>query len=125
MNHVGERRADPLTLLIHPAAGAATGETILYEDAGDGFAHESGEYARRRVLCEAKDGETTVRLTPREGSFTPERERVVLELRGMDTRLTSVTANDTEADWSHDETMHTLTVTLPESADETTVRVSH
>ncbi|WP_207956193.1 DUF5110 domain-containing protein [Rubrobacter marinus] len=71
MNHVGERAADPLTLLVRPAAGAAGGETSLYEDAGDGFAHESGEYARRSISCEAPGGETTVRLAAREGSFVP------------------------------------------------------
>jgi alpha-glucosidase len=123
MNHVGERPADPLTLLLHPAAGAKGGETTLYEDAGDGFAHESGEYARRSVLCEATEGETTIRLTAREGSFAPGREHVVLELRGMDARPASVTANGAQAEWSFDESAGALSVTLPESANETTVTV--
>ncbi len=125
MNHVGEHPADPLTLLIHPAAGARSGETTFYEDAGDGFGYESGEYARRSILCEATERETTVRLTAREGSFAPEREHMVLELRGVETRPAGVTANSAEAEWSFEETTGTLTVTLPESADETTVTVVH
>ena len=125
MNHVGERRADPLTLLVRPAPGARGGETTLYEDAGDGFGHESGDYARRGILCEAQDGETRIRLTAREGSFAPGRELVVLEIRGVDTRPASVETNGTGADWDHDASTATLTVKLTESADETTVTVAH
>src|SRR4051812_44096243 len=51
MNYVDERPADPLTFLLCPVEGS--GESSLYEDAGNGFAYERGEYARRSVLCEA------------------------------------------------------------------------
>lgn len=48
MNQVGEKPLEPLTLLLHPAEGS--GESVLCEDAGNGFGYERGEYARHRVL---------------------------------------------------------------------------
>jgi alpha-glucosidase len=78
-SHTGERPTDPLTFLIYPADGA--GEVALYEDAGDGFGYEDGEYARRTVSCEESGGHITVRIGEREGSFVPNRESLRLELR--------------------------------------------
>ena len=80
-NHTGELPPDPLTLRVHPAGGA--GESTLYEDAGNGFGYESGEFARRSISCDASHDRVTVRLAEREGSFVPEREEVRLELRGV------------------------------------------
>ena len=122
MNHVGERPADPLTLLIHPAEG--TGESALYEDAGNGFAYEHGEYARRSVICEVLGGSISVRLSEQEGSFAPERGTVHLELRAVNTRPESVSTNGEEADWNYEEADGRITVRLAESAGETTVELT-
>jgi alpha-glucosidase len=61
MSHVGERPADPLTLLLYPVEGS--GEAVFYEDAGDGFGYENGEYARRKISCETTGERVTVRLS--------------------------------------------------------------
>ncbi|MCA1739773.1 MAG: DUF5110 domain-containing protein, partial [Actinobacteria bacterium] len=119
MNHVGERPADPLTILIHPAEGM--GESTLYEDAGNGFGCERDEYARRRIVCEVLGGGISVRLTEREGSFVPERESVHLELRNVNTRPESVLVNGEEADWDYEEADGRITVRLAEDTGETTV----
>ena len=70
---------ESLTLRIFAAAGAPAVERELFEDAGEGF----GESARRTVLCAVAGGAATVTITGREGGFTPARERVELELRGL------------------------------------------
>jgi alpha-glucosidase len=121
MNHVGERPADPLTLLIHPAEG--TGDSTFYEDAGNGFAYERGEYARRSVICEVLGGSISVRLGEQEGSFAPERGAVHLELRAVNTRPESVSANGEDADWNYEEADGKILVRLSERAGETTVEV--
>jgi alpha-glucosidase len=123
MNHIGEKPADPLTLLIHPAEGSAAGETTLYEDAGDGFEHERGEYAWRTVSCERGEGSITVRLSEREGSFVPQREAVVLELRGITDSPASVLADGAEAEFDHDAGAAVLQVRLTEGATATTLEV--
>ena len=122
MSYVGERPADPLTLLLYPADGL--GETALYEDAGNGFAYERGEYARRGVICEVLGGIISVRLTEREGSFAPERGSVHLELVGVNTRPENVVANSEEADWHYEEAGGTITVQLAEDTGETTVEIT-
>ncbi len=121
MSYVGERAADPLTLLIHPAEG--TGESTLYEDAGNGFAYENGDYVRRSVICEVLGGAISVRLGEQEGSFAPERGAVHLELRAVNTRPASVSANGEEADWDYEEADGRITVRLLERTGETTVEV--
>jgi alpha-glucosidase len=82
MGYDGERRPDPLTLLIFPAAGGE-GEFSLYEDASDGFEHERGQFARTRISCHASDDLIRVEIGEREGSFEPERTVIELELRGV------------------------------------------
>jgi alpha-glucosidase len=121
MNHVGERPTDPLALLLYPAEGA--GESVLYEDAGNGFGYERGEYARRRVSCEVSGDSISVRLSEREGSFLPERSLVHMELMGVSTRPGNVSVNGEEADWSYEETEGKLVVPTEEDADEIIVEV--
>ncbi|TCJ18292.1 DUF5110 domain-containing protein [Rubrobacter taiwanensis] len=117
--HTGEGK-DPLTLFAYPSEGR--GEFTLYEDAGDGYEHESGVYARRRVECEAGDGTVTVRLGERAGGYEPPRERVRLELRALESRPRSVTLDGGDADWEYGE--ETLTVELPEDAAEHVVKAT-
>jgi alpha-glucosidase len=119
MKHVGERPADPLTLLLYSAEGS--GESTLYEDAGNGFAYQGGEYARRRVLCEVLRGTIAARLSEREGSFTPERESIHLELRAVNTRPENVLVNGEEADWGYEEAGGKILVRLAEDPGETIV----
>ncbi len=121
MNHVGERSADPLTLLLYPTEGAD--ETTLYEDAGNGFGYENGEYARRRVVCEVSGEGISVRLGEWEGSFVPERNSVNLELRSVGSRPHDVSVNGEATDWRYEEDKETVVVSLAESAGETTIEV--
>jgi alpha-glucosidase len=118
MNHVGEKPADPLTLLIHPAQGS--GESFLYEDAGNGFGYERGEYARRSVVCEGSETGIFVRLSEREGSFVPERGSVNLEFRSISAPK-NVSTNGKGANWSYEEADEKLVVRLAEDAGEVKV----
>ena len=118
--HTGAQTTDPPTVVVYPAAGAAPGSASIYEDAGDGFGHENGEFARRRISCGASEDRVTVRFGAREGSFVPRRETVLLELRGIEPAR-SVSVNGEEADFSPTETG--LVVSVPETGAETTVEV--
>jgi alpha-glucosidase len=121
MAHTGERPADPLTLLLYPTEGAD--DSSLYEDAGDGFGYEDGEYARRTVSCEESAGTVTIHLGEREGSFVPQREELRLELRGFGSAPESVVVNGEGVESSHDEETGTLTVPLSETGDALTVEI--
>ena len=87
----------------------------MYEDAGDGFGYENGEYARRAVSCEESAGVVTVRFGEREGSFVPEREELRLELHGFGSAPESVTVNGEETESSYDEESRTVLVPLRET----------
>jgi alpha-glucosidase len=113
MSHTGERALDPLTLLLYPSEGAD--DSTLYEDAGDGFGYESGEYARRNISCEESREHITVRIGEREGSFVPEREELRLELRGFGSAPESVAVNGESVESSYDEESRTVLVPLRES----------
>ena len=88
MNHVRERPPDPLTLLVYPAEGE--GESRLYEDAGDGFEHERGDYAHTRIGCRTEQGVTSLEIGAREGAFQPQRRNLEVELRGLVSRPVEV-----------------------------------
>jgi alpha-glucosidase len=119
-SHTGES-VDPLTLLLHPTEGA--GESSLYEDAGDGFGYEDGEYSRRTLSCEESAGSVTVRVGAREGSFVPQRQQLRLEVRGFGSAPESVAANGEGVESSYDEEAGILAVPLGETGDDITVEI--
>ena len=121
MNHTGEKTTDPLTLLLYPSPG--TGDSTLYEDAGDGFAYLDGEYARRTISCEASADHVTVRIGGREGSFTPQRGEVILELRGL-AAPEGVKVDGQDAEWRYEAAARTITVTMEERETPSTIEVA-
>jgi alpha-glucosidase len=117
--HTDERTEEPLTLLVYPAEGK--GESTLYEDAGNGFGYEAGEYARRKVSCEASDERITVHIDEREGSFVPGRGEMRLELRGVtEARGVRVDGEDRALDRTEDVA---IAVSFGEEWGSTTVEV--
>lgn len=90
MLHVGEKPADPLTILLFPSK--QRGSLTLYEDAGDGFEHEQGDFLRTEIETQIVDGSLRVRATP-SGNYRPARQRAVLEIRSWIGEPTSVTLN--------------------------------
>ncbi len=117
--HVGENTDAPLTFLIHPAEGS--GEATLYEDAGDGFGYENGEYARRKISCEKTADAITVRIGGREGSFVPERPETRIELRGVEREPRNASVDGESAPFEYDASR--LAITFVEGAEETAVEV--
>jgi len=112
MLHVGERAADPLTVILYPSE--EPGSTTLYEDAGDGFTHEQGQYLRTQIECLMRDGSLNVSATP-EGSFRPSRQRTILELRAWLHEPVSVQLDGRDhANWRYED--DTALVDLPSNA---------
>jgi len=118
-SHTDEKPLDPLTLLVYPARG--TGESTIYEDSGDGFGYEQGEYARRKVSCETSGDRITVHLGGREGSFVPGRREVRVGLRGLaEAQGVLVDGEERGLDGSED---GVLTVSVGEESGSTTIEV--
>ena len=68
-----EKPVGPLTLRLYPASDLntpCTGE--VYTDDGHSFAYRKENYARVSFSCSlAQDGSLTLRILPKEGTFTP------------------------------------------------------
>ena len=78
MSYVGERKPDPLYLHVYPGDGSFA----LYEDDGETLDYTKGVYALTRFQVSERDGELTLRKSPREGGYEPGREFVIVVLHG-------------------------------------------
>jgi len=79
MQWTDEKPLDPLTLVICPdLAGRAHGE--LYEDAGEGFGYEKGEFLRTSYSAESSGGELTLTVSRQEGSLARPARGVVVRV---------------------------------------------
>jgi alpha-glucosidase len=77
----GQNPVDPLTWLVCVAPESA-GSGELYEDAGDGYAFERGEFLRTRLTV-TTDENVILQFGAFEGSADPRHARVELDLRGL------------------------------------------
>jgi alpha-glucosidase len=82
LNFDGERAPDPLTWLIH-VANADAGEFTAYEDAGEGYDYQQGEFCRMRAECRVDSKRVEVRLEAPEGQYVAPRSQIEVELRGV------------------------------------------
>ena len=80
--HDADRAADPLTWLVFAAAGGQ-GNGVLFDDAGDGYGFERGEYARHSVRCQS-DASLELQFEPQTGEFVSHHRTIELDIRGLD-----------------------------------------
>jgi alpha-glucosidase len=110
MSYVGERPPDPLTLLLLPAEG--TGTLSLYEDAGEGYEHERGAYARTRVTCRTHAQQVIVDISDQDGAYAAPREHIELLVRGLHAQPRAVRLNSAATNaWTWDNA--TMRIQLP------------
>jgi alpha-glucosidase len=94
VNYTDEKPLDPLTLVVVPDhAGKAAG--VVYEDAGDGFGYERGEFLRSRYEATSERGVLRLRVTA-EGSMPRPARRVVVRVLLRD-RVVEGTGTDGQA----------------------------
>ncbi len=114
MNYVGEGATNPLTVMAFVDEGR--GEAVLYEDAGEGYAHRDGDYARTQIVCEGSAETVSVSVGEREGAFTPARSQMCLELRGLGAPPEVVELDDRAVAHAWDPATDTLKVALDDDA---------
>jgi alpha-glucosidase len=111
-----------LTFVLYPSEG--TGAATLYEDAGDGYEHLNGFYARRSITCEVESGKIRVTIGAQEGAFVPVRRQVRLELREIESEPDSVQLGNAPAAWRYDPDERRLMVDLRETSSSQVIDLS-
>src|SRR5262249_2343321 len=86
MNHVGERRTDPLTFMIYPdEKGQAA--TTFYEDDGVSPAYRNGVFRRTRVTAsQAASGAFQIDLSAPQGTYNPGSRSLVFLVNSLPAR---------------------------------------
>ena len=101
-----------LTVKVYPGSD---GETTLYEDAGDTQDYEKGEFATTLFSQRRTQSELALTIAPREGNYDgmlPERSYQVVFV--LEEEPCGVTVNGIPTDdWTYDESMHQVTVSVP------------
>jgi alpha-glucosidase len=114
MSYVGQIEADPLTFVLYPFQGSGT--ATFYEDAGDGYEHLNGFYARRAITCEVAGRHVRVAIGEQEGEFVPARRHIRLELREIASEPLSAQLGKVPAVWRHDSEERRLIIDLHETS---------
>jgi alpha-glucosidase len=122
MNYAGQEEADPLTFVLYPFEGSRT--ATFYEDAGDGYEHLNGFYARRSITCEVEAGRICISIDEQEGAFVPVRRHLRLELREIAPEPLSVQLGKVPAVWRYDAAERRLIVDLHEATSAQVIELS-
>jgi len=95
MQYVGERAPDPLTLHVFPGSG----ESLLYEDDGDGWAYKEGGFRLSKFALTAANRGWTLGWS-REGRYAPLYSQVEVVIHGLSTTPRAlVDGQDVEVEW--------------------------
>jgi alpha-glucosidase len=79
IQHTGEYNLETLTLLASPDQGGNS-EGWLYEDAGDGFEYQKGQYALTRFQLHYRNGRAQVTSEQREGKLAQRSRKLAVRL---------------------------------------------
>jgi len=87
-----EKPVGPLTLRVYPPLRAGNScEGSLYLDDGVSYAYQKGDYLRLKFTCELTPTGITVKVSPREGTFTPWWTQFSIEIYGATKPAASAT----------------------------------
>lgn len=78
MQYVGQRDETKIDLRWYPGAA---GESSIYEDDGESFAHETGSFCTTNIVQQPIDGGYRCMIHPREGKYAGQPERRTYRLR--------------------------------------------
>ena len=120
-----EKPVGPLTLRVYPPRHAGDScEGSLYLDDGISYAYQKGEFLRLKFTCELTPTGIAVKVSPREGSFTPWWTQFSVEVYGATKPAASVTAAGALTA-SYDSEHHRVTAVVPDDTKGLTVTVAY
>jgi alpha-glucosidase len=137
VQYVSEAPIDPLTFEIYPLAGAASSRDY-YEDDGISFDFEHGVSLRQKISVQPAGDAIDIRVTAREGSYSPPARALIFKIHAERQEASSVTAGGQTLDrqsssvalekaatgWAYDEAENTIAIKVRDSGAETAVHVA-
>jgi len=103
------RERDPQLLELNVYYGEQISESYLYEDPGEGFTHNEGNYRLTTFQFESDPQKKTVRLTAdREGTFVPAYDTVKINLIGLPFEPEGIEADGRSFSPSEDQGIYTF-----------------
>ena len=121
-----EKPQGPLTLRVYPPM--RTGEACegsLYLDDGTSYAFQKGQFLRLKFTCELTPNGVTVKISPREGSYTPWWTQFKVEIYGATKPATNATASGNPIPTTYDSEHHHLTAFIPDDGKDTELTVTY
>jgi alpha-glucosidase len=100
-------------------------EGSLYLDDGISYAYEKGEFLRLKFTCELTPSGITVKIGPREGSFTPWWTQFSVEVYGAEKPAAKVSADSGAIAASYDSEHHRVVAALPDDAKGLSLTVAY
>ncbi|HEX4321957.1 MAG TPA: TIM-barrel domain-containing protein [Acidobacteriaceae bacterium] len=121
-----EKPIGPLTLRVYPPRRPGDAcEGKLYLDDGISYAYKNGDYLRLNFTCELTSDGVKVKISPREGSFTPWWTQFSIEVYGATKPAAKVTSASGEVTASYDSEHRRVTAVIPDTGKETELSVTY
>ena len=124
MMHTGAKPWDPITWRIYP--GESELSFALYEDDGQSFAYEKGQWRRTTLLVRPGAGSLLVELSPPQGLYSPPARSFRLELYDLP-EVASVLrrAPGTPLEWVYDPMTRALIVQMADPGQAETLTIEY
>ena len=117
VQHTGEMPGKPLIVEVY---GRGASQRTLYEDDGESFDHQRGEFARRRFSMRAEGAATVVEISAPEGSYRPAARSMVFRMRAIP-NAKSVTVGGKPAEFSVRD--GGIEITMPDRFERVAIRI--
>ncbi len=121
-----EKPQGPLTLRVYPPNRPADPcEGSLYLDDGKSYAFQKGDYLRLKFTCELSASGVTVKVSPREGTYSPWWTQFSIEVYGATKPAGSATSTTGPTTAGYDSEQHHLTALVPDDGKGLTFTVAY
>ena len=137
VQYVGEAPINPLTFEIYPLEAGGSSSRDYYEDDGLSFDFEHGLSLRQKVTVESSRAALEIRMTAREGSYSPPARALLFKIRAERREPAGITADGQALErqasaealekagsgWAYDEDENVAAIKLPDSGRGTAIHV--
>ena len=121
-----EKPQGPLTLRVYPPARPGDPcEGSIYLDDGKSYAFQKGDSLRLHFTCELTPTGIAVKVSSREGTFTPWWTQFNIEIYGATHPATSATSSTGPITAAYDSEQHHLTALVPDSGKGAALTVAY